>query len=70
MKLYTIGEIARGRMLLDSRGQPYKVDKSQIAKVVRMLNFKVIQTKWGPAKALSMSQIKKYNASITTLATR
>lgn len=60
-KLYTIGEIFRGKMLLNLRGKPYG-DKSQVAKVVRTLEYRIIKTPWGPAKALPLSEIKKHNA--------
>ena len=60
-KLYSIGEIFRGGMLLSYRGKAY-TQKSVVAKVVRALKFKVIQTKWGPSKALPLSEIKKHNA--------
>ncbi len=65
-RLYSIGEIFRGKMLLDSRGQPYAGDKSQIAKVVRKMRYTVVDTPWGPSKAVPMSEIKKHNDAQTS----
>lgn len=60
-KIYTIGEIFRGKMLKNFRGKPYG-DKSQVAKAVRALRYRIIETPWGPSKALPISEIQRHNA--------
>lgn len=60
MKYYTCGEILRGKLLKNFRGNPYG-DKSAILRVVNGLKYRIIRTPWGPAKAVPMSEIKRHN---------
>lgn len=59
--LYSVGEIFRGKLLKNIHGVPYG-NKSQVSKAVNRLQFKVIDTPWGPGKAVTMAQINKHNA--------
>lgn len=60
-KVYTIGEIFRGKMLINFSGRAYG-DKSQVAKAVKRLAYRIIETPHGPAKVVPMSEIKRHNA--------
>ena len=59
-KYHTIGDIFRGEMLRNFEGEPLK-HKASVANVVNRLDYKVIMTKWGEAKALTQEQIDAYN---------
>lgn len=63
-KLYTVGELFRGKMLLSKYGTPY-TDKSMVAKAVRKLKFVETTTIGGqPTKCLPMSEIRKHNKKV------
>lgn len=60
MKLYTIGEIYRLKLLKNHNGEPYK-HKGTIAKIVSKLNPTTKKSPWGLAVCLSEKQINDYN---------
>ena len=59
-KLYTIGEIFRLGLLKDWDGKPYK-NKVTVARKVKSAKFKIVQTRYGPSKQISLKDIKKLN---------
>lgn len=60
MKEYTIGEIHRGNLLLNSKGEPYK-DKASVSNRLKGQPYKPKQTAHGMAKYYSEETIKDLN---------
>lgn len=60
MKYYTIGEVFRGKMLLNHKGEPYK-DKATVSKIVAHFKWRPAKSAFGIAKEVPMSEIEKHN---------
>lgn len=60
---YTIGRIFREQLIKRTDGQPY-ANKITIARIVRGMKFKEVQSKYGPSKVVTMAQIKEYNKKL------
>ena len=60
MKHYTIGEIFRLKLLKGWDGKPYK-NKVTVSRAVNKMRFKIVRTKFGSAKAVTASEIEKFN---------
>ncbi len=60
MKLFTIGEIFKLGLLLNSSGDPYK-SKAEISRIVRMQEYQEKNTPFGMSKCLTEDQINKLN---------
>ena len=60
-KRYTIGEIFRGEMLLNSNGKPYTA-KPSVAKVLSRYPHKAKKTPWGDAKTYGDEIINELNS--------
>lgn len=58
--LYTIGQIYRLGLLKNHLGKAYG-HKATVSKIVNTLPYSVVDTAFGPSKAVSMSTIKEYN---------
>ncbi len=61
MKTYTIGEIFRLGLLKNHEGEPYR-QKATVSRVVSRMKYKIVETPWGPAKAVSLSEIERQNS--------
>ncbi len=60
MKLYTLGEIYRLKLLKNHEGKPYS-SKGALSHVFQMLPYKTKKTPWGDAKCLTQAQIDAFN---------
>lgn len=57
---YTLGEVFRLKLLLNSFGEPYK-HKATISRVASKIGTKTRMTPFGPAKCLTKKQIDSWN---------
>jgi hypothetical protein len=60
MEGYTIGEIFRGKMLLNNKGEPYK-DQASISNILKGQPYETKKTPWGDAKVFSLKTIDELN---------
>ena len=61
MKYFTIGEIYRLGLLKSFDGKPYR-HKATISRYVNQMKFSLRMTRWGLAKEVSATEIKRFNA--------
>jgi len=60
-KLYSIGEVFRLGLLINSKGVSYK-HKATISKIINSMSYEIQNTPFGPSKAISERQIAEHNS--------
>ncbi len=59
-KLFTVGEIYRGKMLINRHGKPYSA-VAAVLSVVRLLPHKRVKTPFGIGYGVALSTIEAHN---------
>lgn len=59
-RLYTIGEIFRGKLLRNFKGTAY-TDKSTILRIVQKMKFSRVRTQFGMGYAVPKKEIDRHN---------
>ncbi len=60
LKLYTIGQIYRQKLLLNSKGKPYG-STAAVLTVIRLLPHQKVQTPYGIGYGVTLSTIEAHN---------